>query len=123
MNWIVINIDWILIVCGVLTFSAVQLAVAPRYALRSVFGEETQGRLADLLARSQGGMVAASGLLLIYAAFHAEARLPILLFSAVGKINFIGLVIAKGYRGLMAMVTALADAIMVLLFALYLLAV
>jgi len=66
-------------------------------------------------------MVAASGLLLIYAAYHAEARLPILLYSIAGKTGFIALVLSdERFRRQRAMQAALADAIMVALFAWYL---
>ncbi len=123
MDWIVGNIDWILIVSGVLTFSMVLMLFAPRYMTRRIFGEETQGRLADLVSRSWGEMVAASGLMLVYAAYFPETRFPILLFAIAGKSSFVVLVVSKGYRSPNAMLTALADTVMVVLFALYLLAV
>ncbi len=40
-------------------------------------------------------MIAASGLMLIYATWHPEARLPILLYSIAGKLGFIALVLAE----------------------------
>lgn len=122
MDWIVQHIDWILIVSGVLTFSMVLMILAPRFALRTTFGEVSEGRVADLVARSWGEMIAASGLMLIYAAYHPEARLPILLYSIAGKTGFIVLTLSKGYRGMNAMTAVVADAIMVALFAWYLLA-
>lgn len=93
--WIVRNIDWILIVSGALTCSLLTMAVAPRVAMRSMFGETADGPVANLIARSWGAMIFASGLMLIYAAWHAEVRLPILLYSIVGKLGFIGLVLAE----------------------------
>lgn len=105
-----------------LTFSIVLMILAPRFVLHTTFGEVAEGRLADLISRSWGEMVAASGLMLIYAAYHPETRLPILLYSIAGKTGFIALTLSKGYRGMNAMVAVVADAVMVLLFAWYLLA-
>jgi hypothetical protein len=121
MAWIVQNIEWVLIVSGLLTFSMAAMMIAPRFASRFVFGEETQGRLANLISRSWGEMVAASGLMLIYAAYHPETRLPILLYSIAGKTGFIVLTVSKGYRSPNAMLAVAGDAIMVSLFAWYLL--
>ena len=122
MDWIVKHIDSILIVSGVVTFSMVLMMVAPRFALRTTFGEAAEGRVADLVARSWGEMIAASGLMLIYAAYHPETRLPILLYSIAGKTGFIMLTLSKGYRGVNALTAVVADTIMVALFAGYLLA-
>lgn len=122
MDWILNNIQPVLLVSGILTFSMVLMMLAPRFALRATFGEAAEGRVADLVSRSWGEMIAASGLMLIYAACHPEARLPILLYSIAGKAGFIVLTLSKGYRGMNAMTAVVADAIMVALFAWYLLA-
>jgi hypothetical protein len=121
MDWILNNIQPVLIVSGILTFSMVLMVLAPRFALRATFGEAAEGRVADLVSRSWGEMIAASGLMLIYAAYHPETRLPILLYSIAGKAGFIVLTLAKGYRGVNAMIAVVADTIMVALFAWYLL--
>jgi hypothetical protein len=122
MDWILNNIQPVLLVSGILTFSMVLMMLAPRFALRATFGEAAEGRVADLVSRSWGEMIAASGLMLIYAACHPEARLPILLYSIAGKAGFIVLTLSKGYRRMNAMTAVVADAIMVALFAWYLLA-
>lgn len=122
MDWILNNIQPVLLVSGILTFSMVLMMLAPRFALRATFGEAAEGRVADLVSRSWGEMIAASGLMLIYAAYHPETRLPILLYSIAGKAGFIVLTLSKGYRGMNAMTAVVADAIMVALFAWYLLA-
>jgi hypothetical protein len=122
MDWILNNIQPVLLVSGILTFSMVLMMLAPRFALRATFGEAAEGRVADLVSRSWGEMIAASGLMLIYAAYHPEARLPILLYSIAGKAGFIVLTLSKGYRRMNAMTAVVADAIMVALFAWYLLA-
>lgn len=122
MDWILNNIQPVLLVSGILTFSMVLMMLAPRFALRATFGEAAEGRVADLVSRSWGEMIAASGLMLIYAAYHPETRLPILLYSIAGKAGFIVLTLSKGYRRMNAMTAVVADAIMVALFAWYLLA-
>ncbi|HVP86202.1 MAG TPA: hypothetical protein VMS78_15890 [Rhizomicrobium sp.] len=122
MDWILNNIQPVLIVSGVLTFSMISMMLMPRFAQRFVFGEAAEGRVADLVSRSWGEMVAASGLMLLYAAWHPETRLPILLYSIAGKTGFIVLTLSKGYRTPNAVIAMLGDAIMIALFAWYLLA-
>jgi hypothetical protein len=119
--WIVRNIDWILIVCGLATCTMMAFALAPSWSMNFVFGDAAEGPVAELIARSWGEMIFASGLLLIYAAWHPEARLPILLFSIAGKLGFAGLVVAEPqFRRRRALPMALADSVMIALFAAYL---
>jgi hypothetical protein len=121
MGWIVNNIGWILVASGAATCSMLLMALAPRFATLFVFGEEPANASALLIARSWGAMIFASGLMLIYAAYHAEARLPILLYSIAGKLGFVVLVFAEPrFRKARAMPMALADIAMVALFAWYL---
>jgi hypothetical protein len=116
VSWIARNIDWILIVSGAATFSMIAMALAPHFAMRFLFGAMAEGRVANLIARSWGAMIAASGLMLIYAAWHPEARLPILLYSIAGKAGFIALVLAAPeLRSRNAVMTAAADLLIVML--------
>ena len=92
MSWIVVNIDWVLIVAGVLTASMILPFLAPRYATNTMFGEALDGPLANLVVRNWGQMIFASGLLLIWAAYDPASRTPILLFSIFGKLTFISLI-------------------------------
>ncbi|HEV2560612.1 MAG TPA: hypothetical protein VGT78_00590 [Rhizomicrobium sp.] len=118
--WIEANIALVLQICGVLTCSMIAYALMPRAINRFIFNEEISGNL--LAYRSWGIMIFASGLMLIYAASHAEARLPILLYSIVGKSSFIVPVLTNGrYLKRPAFPMALADVAMVALFAWYLL--
>jgi hypothetical protein len=121
--WIAAHIDWVLIVSGLLTCSMLLMAVAPRVAMLSTFGEVAQGPVANLIARSWGAMIFASGLMLIYAAWHAEVRLPILLYSIAGKLGFIALVLAepKFRARTNARVAVIADLAIVALLSWYLL--
>ena len=69
-------------------------------------------------------MIFATGLLLIYAAYHEEARLPILVFASFTKLTFAALVLSNGgrYRRKLATQVAVGDLTMVGLFSWYLLA-
>lgn len=114
------NIALVLQICGVLTCSMISYALVPRFVNRFTFGEEISGNL--LAYRSWGVMIFASGLMLIYAASNAEARLPILLYSIVGKSSFVLPVVFSGrYFKRPAFPMALADVAMIALFAWYLL--
>jgi hypothetical protein len=123
MSWIVRNIDWVLLVSGLGTSSMLLMAAAPRLAMQTIFGQIAEGPVANLIARSWGAMVGASGLMLIYAAFHAETRLPILLYSIAGKLGFVLLVaFTPAFRNRMAALLAVADLAIVLLLGWYLVA-
>ncbi len=124
MTWIVHNIDWILVVSGILTCGALVQAVAPRFGMKTLFGEEVQDSPALLIIRSWGAMIFVSGLLLIYAAYHSDQRLPILFYSITVKFGIAGLVFAGGarYRTRQIFKIAVADFVMALLFVWYLIA-
>lgn len=123
MSWIITNMEWILIVGGALTTSMIVPMVAPRFAFNFMFGEVADGPLGTLLSRNWGQMIFATGLLLIYAAYHEEARLPILLFASFTKLTFALLVISNWarYKGKPAILVAFGDVILAGLFVWYLL--
>jgi len=121
MGWIVANIGWLLIVSGVATCSMIAMTIAPRWAMQSTFGEVAEGQVANLIARSWGVMIFASGLMLIYAAGHPDVRLPVLLYSIVGKLGFVVLVFASPvFRSRGTALLALGDLIIVAILAGYL---
>jgi len=122
MTWIVSNIDWILVVSGILTCPAFVQAVAPRFGMRTLFGEEVNTSAALLIIRSWGAMVFVSGLLLIYAAYQPSDRAPILFYSSTVKFGVAGLVFAGGanYRTKQIFKIGVADLVMALLFVWYL---
>jgi hypothetical protein len=123
MGWIVQNIDWVLIVSGLGTCSVVLMAIAPAVAQRSFFGEIAEGPVANLIARSWGVMVFAAGLMMIYAAYHPEARLPILIYAIVGKGSFVVLTAATpAFRMKTAGFLAVLDLIIIALLGWYLVA-
>ena len=52
MNWITVNMKWIMIVSGALTCTMFYAAIAPQAALRSTFGESLEGPLAEIVVRN-----------------------------------------------------------------------
>jgi hypothetical protein len=123
MCWIVANIRWILVVCGALTCTMLFAAVAPQAALRATFGEALEGPVAEIVVRNWGGLIALGGAMLIYAAYHPSARPLVLAYAGLGKLFFIGLVLAQsGPYARHAGVVLMTDLVMVALFAAYLIA-
>ena len=112
----------VLIVCGALTATMLLPMLAPRFAFSNMFGEMADGPLGDLLMRSWGQMIFATGSMLIYAAYHDESRLPILLFASFTKLTFATLVLSNGarYARKPAILIAVGDLTMVGLFMWYL---
>lgn len=120
MSWIAENIRWILIVSGLATSSMLAMAVAPRFAVRYVFGEEASGAVSDVMARTWGAMIFASGAALVYAAFDEAVRVPVMVLAIIGKGAFSASVLMSNLRRQRAFTMALADLVMVTLFAWYL---
>ena len=65
MSWIVANIHRIMILSGVLTMTMIYAALAPEAALRSTFGENVSGPVADIVVRNWGALIALVGAMLI----------------------------------------------------------
>ncbi len=124
MSLIVDNMQWIMLVGGLLTLTMIQAAFAPRRMMQALFGEELQGAAAELVMRNWGAVIAIGGAMLIYAAFNPDWRAPVLIFTGLGKLVFIALVLSNGTRFLskQAGVAVAIDSVMVALFALYLVA-
>jgi hypothetical protein len=124
MSWIVDKIKGILLVTGALTFTMVYAAIAPRAALRSNFGEGLDGPVAEIVVRNWGALIALVGALLLAAAFDPPIRRAAVAFAGASKLVFILLVLAFGrqFLGHQVGVAVAVDSVMVLLFALYLLA-
>jgi hypothetical protein len=123
--WIVTHMKAVLVVCGVLTCTMVYAVLAPHAAMRSTFGEGLEGAAAEIVVRNWGALIALGGGMLIYSAFHPASRPLALGFTGLGKLSFIGLVLSHGGRYLddQAGVAVVVDAVMVALFAAYLVGV
>lgn len=124
MNILVDNMQWVLLVCGLLTVSLAQAVFAPRAAMRAYFGEAPESKATDLLMRNWGMLVAAGGVLLIVAAFLPDVRPVALVFVGLTKLSFITLVLLAGgsFLKTQAGLAIVIDGIMVALFAAYLVA-
>src|SRR5262245_26483879 len=123
MDWLAARMKWVMLVSGALTCTMVYAAIAPQNSLQSTFGETAEGAVAEIVTRNWGALIALVGAMLIYGAFRPEVRPLVLVVAGVSKLVFIGLVLAEGsrYLGHQAGVAVAVDALMVLLFALYLL--
>jgi hypothetical protein len=115
------NISTILVVTGTLTALAGVGLVVPRQLLGVFFAEKTNDATVILMARHWSLLVALVGGLLIYAAYHPEARVPIMIVAIVEKLALGILVVASPLRKrLITMSVVCADAIMALLYVLFL---
>ena len=83
MEFVVTQFKWIMLIGGVVTLTMLQAAIAPCAALRSLLGDEPQGPLALLLARNWGVLIALTGAMLIWGAFHPEVRPLVLIVAAL----------------------------------------
>ena len=122
MNWIVANMKWVMLICGLLTFTMVYAAISPDASLRSTFGETLNGPVADIIVRNWGTLIAMGGLMLIYGAFNPSYRPVILIYTGLGKLIFIGLVLAHGskYLSYQAGLAVAIDSVMIVFFIAYL---
>jgi hypothetical protein len=120
--WIDHNIGWVLEISGLLTCSMLLYALAPRMVHEFVFGVDVTDNTAILALRSWGIMIFGAGALLVYAAYHPDFRDAIMLYSIAGKSSFILPVLFDSGKLLRkpAFAMALADVVMVALFAWYL---
>jgi len=58
------NIKWIMIISGALTCTMAYAAISPQAALRSTFGEELSGPVADIVVRNWGVLITLMGCML-----------------------------------------------------------
>ena len=124
MTWLHRNIQWLMIVSGVLTLTMLYAVVAPAAALQSTFGESVEGPVADVVVRNWGALIGLMGVMLIYGARQPALRLFVLTITGTSKAIFVGLVLMHGARflGSQAGVAIAVDALWVLLFAAYVVA-
>ncbi|MBX7057871.1 MAG: hypothetical protein K1X75_07375 [Leptospirales bacterium] len=118
------HISIILYVTGAITASALLQFLAPRPYLRILNRIEVGGS-AELFFSAHWGLVATTfGLLLLYAAGHAEVRGPIVFAAMAEKLAFASLIwlnVRGPTRGLV--LTGVFDSVCVLLYGSYLLGI
>src|SRR5262249_61443475 len=85
--------------------------VAPVPVMKLLFGKAPSDVLSLFIARHWGLLVCLVGALLIYAAYHAEVRVPTLIVAIVEKVVLVlGLLISPLRRRPTVLAMALADA-------------
>jgi hypothetical protein len=115
------QIEWILLITGMATAGALVLFLAPVTMMKLLFGQAPFDALSLLIARHWGLLVALVGGLLIYAAYHAEVRVPTLIVAIVEKAAFALCIFVSPFRRRpVVLVMALADAGMAAVYLIYL---
>ena len=115
------NIEAVLVVTGVLTAGALVQFVAPSWTLRHTFGEVPSGAVSMTLARHWGLLLFCVGALLVYSAFYRPLREPAVVLALVEKAGFVACVFATSLRQRpMASIMAAGDAVMSVVYVLYL---
>jgi len=123
-NVLIDAMGWIMLVSGILTCTMVQAAIAPKAALRFMFGDTLQGPLAEIIVRNWGALIGLVGIMLIYGAYDLPGRRFILIVAGASKLIFILLMFTFGrpYLGRQVRVAVAVDFLNVLLYAGYLVA-
>lgn len=123
MNFFVSNFRWIMLVSGLLTCTMFLGFVSPRSSLQSNFGESIEGSLGEIIVRNWSALIGLMGIMLIYGAFVEPVRRFALVIAGTSKVVFIALVLIYGkqYMSFGAGTAVIADSIMIVLYAAYLL--
>ena len=115
------HIEAILIVTGALTATMLVQFFAPSWMVRHTYGEAPSGTASIALARHWGLLLFCVGALLVYSAFHPELRKPAVVLASVEKAGFVACVFGTSLRKHpIASIMAAGDAVMTLLYVLYL---
>ena len=115
------HIEWILLLTGLATAGALVLFLAPVTVMKRLFGQAPSDSLSLLIVRHWGLLICLVGILLIYAAYHAEVRVPTLIVAVVEKAVFaLGMFLSPFRRRAAVLVMALADASMAAVYSMYL---
>ncbi|HEV3146405.1 MAG TPA: hypothetical protein VGZ47_21135 [Gemmataceae bacterium] len=105
------HIEAILLITGLATASVFVVFLAPVTVMKLLFGQAPSDALSLLIMRHWGLLVFLVGVLLIYAAFHVEIRIPAMIIAIVEKaVGAIGFLISPFRRRPAVLVVALADA-------------
>ena len=113
MDIIVTQFKWVMLAGGLATLTMLQAAIAPRAAFRTMFGDEPAEPLTLLLARNWGVLIALTGAMLLWGAFHPEVRTLVLLVAGVSKLAFMGLVLSHPPYRRKAIVPLMVDGLLV----------
>jgi hypothetical protein len=115
------HIECILFLTGLATAGAFVLCLAPVTMLKMMFGQAPTDPLSLLITRHWGLLVGLVGILLIYAASHADTRVPTLIVAIVEKAAFaLGVFLSPFRRRPAVLLMALADVGMAAIYLSYL---
>ncbi len=115
------QIELILLITGLATAGALVVFLAPVTMMKMLFGQAPSDALSLLIARHWGLLVFLVGALLVYAAYHAEIRVPTLIVAITEKAAFaLGMFISPFRRRPTVLVMALADTGMATVYLMYL---
>ena len=115
------HIELILLITGVATAGVLVVFVAPVPVMKVLFGQAPSDALSLFIARHWGLLVSLVGALLIYAAYHAEVRVPTLIVAIVEKVALVlGALISRFRQRPTVLAMARADAGMSAVYVMYL---
>jgi hypothetical protein len=115
------HIELILLITGLATAGALVLFLAPVTMLKVLYGQAPSDVRSLLIVRHWGLLIFLVGALLVYAAYHAEIRVPTMVVAVVEKAAFaLGVFISPFRRRTPVLVMALADAGMAAVYLMYL---
>ena len=122
MRFFVEKFKWVMLISGLLTCTMFLGLFSPRMQLENNFGQTLTGPVAEVLVRNWSALIGMIGVMLIYGAFRPAVRKFVLVIASVCKIIFITLILIYGREFLShGLGTAVvADAVMILLYAGYL---
>lgn len=112
-----------MLICGLLTCTMLVGLFSPASSLESNFGEALVTGPENLVVRGWSALIGLMGIMLIYGAFKPGVRNYSLIIAGLNKIIFIALILLYGrqYLSFGLGTAVIVDAIMILLFAGYLL--
>jgi hypothetical protein len=115
------QIELILLITGLATAGALALFLAPVPMMKMLFGQAPSDALSLLIVRHWGLLVFLVGALLVYAAYHAEVRVPTLIVAIVEKVAIaVGMLLSPFRQRRAVLVMAVADAAMAGVYVMYL---
>ena len=123
MRLFVDNFKWLMLISGLLTCTMFLGLFSPSTSVQSNFGEAMPGPPSEIIVRNWGALIGLVGIMLIYGAFVEPVRRFALVIAGLSKAIFITLVLLYGkqYLGFGAGTAVVADTIMIVLYAAYLL--
>jgi hypothetical protein len=115
------HIELILSVTGLATASVLVVFLAPVPVMKVLFGQSPSDTLSLLIVRHWGLLICLVGALIIYAAYHAEVRVPTLIIAIAEKVVLVlGLLISPFRQRPTVLAVVVADIGMATMYAIYL---